>query len=119
MYHLRDTHPEKPNTCGISTCPSTKDSRSLLRHLNTSKAHSISLFYCRCEYSNGRQDKFREHCMKDRCAGAYPYRCSCGACYPSSTHRDLFLEHLNKCGRRRRGRPRANTLKPSGAEVTP
>ncbi|KAI6086000.1 hypothetical protein F4821DRAFT_142590 [Hypoxylon rubiginosum] len=108
--HLAQMHSESPSTCGISTCPRIKNSRSLLRHLNTSSAHLSSQFKCRCGYTNGRKDKFREHCMKNRCVGALTYRCSCAASYLSSTQRDLFLAHLDQCGKRKRGRPRTHTL---------
>ncbi|KAI0387019.1 hypothetical protein F5Y04DRAFT_242833 [Hypomontagnella monticulosa] len=108
-------HPQNPHSCGIKDCGPIKDRRSLLRHINTSIAHSGPQFHCCCGYATGRKDKFRGHFEKNRCVSERPYECSCGRTYSSGStqpdDREAFSHHFNSCGKRKPGRPPGQSTK--------
>jgi hypothetical protein len=106
--HLTDVHPHMPNSCGREKCPKLKDKRTLLRHLDTSKAHrspGSAAFRCRCGKEFSRKDKFREHFRNSSCTGKHLFQCECGTVDNLRENGGHFETHLDGCGRGKRGRP--------------
>ncbi|KAH7236577.1 hypothetical protein BKA59DRAFT_487241 [Fusarium tricinctum] len=97
---VTDHNISKPFHCGRKTCRTTYTTfPSLRRHLT--KTHFGAVYICCCGYSS-RRDKHCEHLRKTTCIGD-SYQCMCGhAIEDKSAH----LSHINRCGRRKRGRPR-------------
>ncbi|KUJ16743.1 uncharacterized protein LY89DRAFT_63736 [Mollisia scopiformis] len=106
LFHLEDFHPDMPNSCGRKDCRKSKDRRTLLRHIESSKAHRSSKgssFRCRCGKVFTRKDKFRNHFRKCSRTGNLPYTCLCDEV---EIRKDTFEAHFESCRRRPRGRPR-------------
>ena len=112
--HLETIHPDIPNSCGRKDCRKSKDRRTLLRHLESSKAHQSfapSVFRCRCGIVFSRKDKFRNHFRKSSCTGDLPFVCICDKV---DINRVAFEVHFEDCGRRQRGRPRKERFETAG-----
>lgn len=114
VEHLSTIHPDVPNSCGGKTCLKKslkwKDKRTLLRHLDNSRAHrspGSSAFRCRCGKEFLRKDKFREHFRKSSCTGKLKFQCKCGTVDILKENGGNFETHLDGCERGKPGR-RAN-----------
>ncbi|CZR36098.1 uncharacterized protein FPRO_03642 [Fusarium proliferatum ET1] len=77
-----------------------KDERTLRRHLYTK--HSGAFYVCRCGYSNGRIDTYRNHISKDKCSSEQPYTCKCGYATYDLTEQQ---SHLDSHPKGKPGRP--------------
>lgn len=114
LDHLKTIHPDMANSCGRKDCRKSKDRRTLLRHLESSKAHQCnktSVFRCRCGSVFSRKDKFRNHFRRSSCTGDLPFVCLCDKVDISKV---TFEVHFEGCGRRPRGRPRKEGFETAG-----
>jgi len=114
LDHLETIHPDMPISCGRKDCRKSKDRRTLLRHLESSKAHrssETSVFRCRCGMVFSRKDKFRNHFRKSSCNGDLPFKCLCDEV---DINEVAFEAHFEGCRRRPRGRPRRERYETTG-----
>ncbi|CVK94343.1 uncharacterized protein FMAN_03484 [Fusarium mangiferae] len=77
-----------------------KYERDLKRHLDSK--HSGAFYVCRCGYSNGRKDVYRNHLLKENCSGERSYICTCGR---STCDLAEHRHHFEGCRKGKRGRP--------------
>lgn len=101
--HLISSHvSSSPFHCGRKRCNKTfKDNRSLKRHLT--EFHLGSAYVCRCGRQDGRKDKHLKHLETKNCTGRGLYSCPCGHSFDQLK---LHKLHIERCGRKRRGRPK-------------
>lgn len=102
-FHIISSHAvSSPLHCGRKRCNKTfKDGRSLKRHLT--EFHLGSVYVCRCGRQDGRKDKHCKHIESNSCIGPGLYSCPCGHTFDQLK---LHRHHINRCGKKRRGRPR-------------
>lgn len=103
-------HISSPFHCGRTSCSKPfKDERSLKRHLI--ELHLGAAYVCRCDRQCVRKDKHCKHLESNSCTGHGLYRCPCGhAVRQLNTHK----HHIDKCGRKRRGRPPKHLVTTNG-----
>lgn len=102
-FHIISSHvASSPLHCGRKRCNKTfKDRRSLKRHLT--QFHLGSVYVCRCGRQDGRKDKHCRHIESNNCTGPGLYSCPCGHSFDQLK---LHRHHIERCGKKRRGRPR-------------
>ncbi|CVK94346.1 uncharacterized protein FMAN_03486 [Fusarium mangiferae] len=102
-FHIISSHAaSSPLHCGRKGCNKTfKGGRSLKRHLT--EFHLGSVYVCRCGRQDRRKDKHCKHIESNSCIGPGLYGCPCGHTFDQLK---LHRHHINRCGRKRRGRPR-------------
>ncbi|KAH7207199.1 hypothetical protein DER44DRAFT_364849 [Fusarium oxysporum] len=92
--------------CGRKRCNKTfKDGRSLKRHLT--EFHLGSVYVCRCGRQDGRKNKHYKHIESNNCNGQSLYSCPCGHSFDQLK---LHKLHIDRCGKKRRGRPRKHPI---------
>jgi hypothetical protein len=108
--HQDEKHGDRQYTCDNSACSafSTSSLRSFRRHLDTAAAHvtdKTPQFWCICGYKERRKDHYRRHLDKKRpCKKTgQPYKCLCNSVFEDI---ETLKEHYERCGQRKRGRPR-------------
>jgi hypothetical protein len=99
QHKLENPSPSKPYHCICRKKPQFKERREFRRHIESTPEHGALGYRCRCGNTFYHKYKFRKH-VQGGCTGNLPYQCKCG---PVSGD---IPEHLNLCGKKRRGRPR-------------